>query len=178
MILAQPCNEPPYYFEIILVTVTVCIGLWLSHLRALPLLGWRGVMRVFTGALYDFVLFLFLFIAVSVPVAIVTPTYQCYTNRAKAGELILATASIRMEIEGRIDQRQSLESVGAGLHIKHEGRIKGGLITNDGVIVIAGDDPPAVVILQPTLIEGKVTWKCSGFPQKYMPMSCRLTDNM
>ena len=170
---AQPCNEPPYYFEIVLVTVTVCISLWLSHLRVAPILTWRGGVKVITGAIYDLTLFFLLWVVVSMPIAVAMPTYQCYTNRAKVSELILSAYTMRSAIERRAAQTQSLNGVGAGLRVELGRRTKGGLVTNDEIIIVASDDPPAVAILQPSFIEGKITWSCLGFPTKHMPGICR-----
>ena len=170
---AQPCNEPPHYFETILVTSTICISLWVSHLRAAPILNWRDGAKVIGGAIYDLVLFSLLWVVVGIPIAIFMPTYQCYTPRAKVSELILSASSIRAEIDKRVAQTQSLSGIGAGLHVELSRRTKGGFVTNDGVIIVASDDPPAVVIFQPTYFEGKVTWTCSGLPTKHMPVMCR-----
>jgi len=138
-----------------------------------PVLNWRGGVRVIAGATYDLILFLLLWILVGLPVAVFMPTYQCYTSRAKVSELVLAAASARPAIAERIVKAQSVSGVGAGIHVELNRRAKAEVVTNEGTIIVASDDPPAVVIFRPALVDGAVTWKCSGLPAKVMPVMCR-----
>lgn len=172
LLLGQlPCRESPYYLETTLATATGCIALWASHLRASPVLTWRGVIGIIGGAIYDLVLLILLSALLST--SILVSTYDCHAPRAKVLELILSTAPLRSEINGRIAQGKSLSGVGAELQIEVAGRTKWGVVTNDGSIIIASEDPLAVVVLQPKLVSGEVSWKCSGFPiQDIIPGSC------
>ena len=170
---AQQCNEPPYYFEVILATSTICISLWVSHLRVAPLDSFGDGVKIIAGAIYDLILFVLLWVLIGLPIAVVMPTYQCYTPRAKVSEVIVSAYSIREQIESRAMQAQSLNGAGVGLHVELNHRTKSEFVTNDGIIIVASDDPPAVVILQPAIVEGKIKWKCSGFPATIMPASCR-----
>jgi type IV pilus assembly protein PilA len=169
----QPCKESPHYFEVTGATITVCIALWLNHLREAPANSWRSIASIVMGATYDLITFALLALLVALPIVLVMPEYDCYTPRTKVSELILSASNNRVEITNRLAVQKTLRNVGVGLQLDIGNRAKGGLITNDGTIIIASEDPPAVVILSPTLSEGTVTWKCMGFPLKYMPISCR-----
>lgn len=88
-------------------------------------------------------------------------------------KLFVMAAPARAEIVQRAVQRQTIAGVGAGLIIPVSGRLKKGLITKNGTIIMASDDPPAVVVLEPNLSNQEMNWKCSGYPAKYMPVMCR-----
>ena len=170
----QPCKEPPYYIEVTAAALTVCIAFWLNHLRESPVSNLRSIASVIMGAGYDLIIFALLALVVAFPIVVVMPTYYCYSSRAKVSELVLSASNSRDEINNRFVVQKTLQNVGAGLQLHLNNRAKGGLITNDGTIVVAGEDPPAVVVLSPILhSDGTVTWKCMGFPAKYMPFSCR-----
>ena len=79
----------------------------------------------------------------------------------------------RAQISERVEQTHTLASAGAGITIAIEGRTKAAMVQDDGTIVVAGDDPTAVVMLQPALADGQVHWRCVGLPTNLMPGSCR-----
>lgn len=173
VIFGQPCKEGPRYLEVALLSTTICIALWSSHFRMAPDSMASRFIKFILGALYDLGSLLLIVVVVGIPLAVITPTYQCYTNRAKISERLLYSSSLREQINERALQNNSLANVGAGLEVKPSGRTKGGLVMKDGVILVYGEDPPAVIVLMPTYENGAVTWKCTGFPLKYMPASCR-----
>lgn len=173
----QACNRAPYYFETVLATLTVCVALWSRHLREAPVANLFGMLRVVWGCVYDLALLLVIGIVVALPIALVMPAYQCYGDRQKVVELIMSLSSLRLEIAGRIELNQSVQDVGQGLEVAVEGRVKGGVVLKDGVIVAGGDDPPVVVIFQPFSSAGRVEWKCMGFPARYLPVVCRNPDD-
>ena len=157
------------YPEVILGTVTSCVAIWVNHLRVGSIQSVYNVINIFSGVLYDLLVFFVVLVFLLYPMG----TVDCYTPKAKVSELIRATSQAQEEINKRISQHQSITAAGAGLQIELSGRVKEGFISNDGVIVVAGEDPPAVVIFQPTFASGVVTWKCSGLPKKHMPSSCQ-----
>lgn len=168
-----PCKEPPYYFETTLATGSIFLALWLSHLRAFSVSGWHRIVSVAGGALSDLFRLLLLSIVVAIPILITLPAYQCYTPRAKVAEVILAASTFRAEIDARFAQSKMLRDSGIGLVLKPSGRVKAGFVTNDGVIIAIGEDPPAVVLFQPVVTQGQISWRCQGFPTEIMPRSCR-----
>lgn len=176
LILAQPCKRGPYYVEYITIAVTVCLVLWSNHVARAPVQSARGAALVVGYATYDLVFILGFLLLASFPIAIFLPTYQCYTDRTRASEVLLMSSGMRTEIEARVAKFGTLEGVGRGMEFTPSGRARAGLVTNDGVIVVVGEDPPVVFMLSPTLTGGAVSWKCLGFPEKVAPMTCRRKD--
>ena len=176
LLLAQPCKRGPYYVEYIAIAVTVCLALWSNHVARAPVQSAHGAALIVGRALYDFVLLVGLLLLVSFPIAIFLPAYQCYTDRARASEVLLMGSFMRAEIEARAAKLGTLTGAGRGLEITPTGRTRAELVANDGVIVVVGEDPPVVFMLSPTLSGGAVIWKCLGFPEKAVPMTCRGND--
>jgi type IV pilus assembly protein PilA len=173
LLFGQPCHEGPRYFGVALVATTVMLTLWTSHIRNGAATGWRQIIQISGGALYDLVALLILLIIVALPLAVMTPTYQCYTAKAKVSEMLLYASTLREKVEEHAKKDQSLANSGKDLEVKEFGRMKGGLVTKEGTIVTVSDDPAAVIMLVPTLNNGAISWKCVGYPAKSMPMSCR-----
>ena len=169
----EPCTASPFYLEIVLITSVVCIALWSNHLRRAPIQDWRGVAKVALGSTYDLVLLFFLFILVNIPIAAFMPAYQCYTPRAKVSEVILAGSSARTMIDERADKKKSLTGTGLGIEIPTSKRVRAGYVSMDGIIVLLSDDPPAIVILMPSMNKGTIEWTCGGLPMNLMSGSCR-----
>jgi type IV pilus assembly protein PilA len=169
----QACREDPRYFEVVLATVTLCITFWAADLRKDPLANWWRVPRVLIFALYDICAFFLLFVFFAIPVMIFTPTYQCYTARAKFSEVILSASSNRATIAERAEKAKTLKGSGLGLIISPNKRVSGGLVSADGVIIVTSEDPPGFVVLRPRMENGVVQWSCGGLPIKIMPGSCR-----
>ena len=172
-LFGQPCKEGPYYFEASLAAGTVCIAFWIADLREGVLIGWARIPRVLTLAFYDLCALLLVVVLAAVPIAVVLPTYQCYTPRAKVSEIVLYGSSFRQAITERAEKQHSLKDTGRGLTVNPKGRVSGGYVSSDGVIVVTSDDPFAIVVLRPTMENTSVKWSCSGFPLKWMPGSCR-----
>lgn len=156
-----------------MISLTVCLAAWVAHLRVHPVNGWRSVALVVGGALYDLILLFLTIIIITIPIFIFLPTYQCYTSRHKISELIVAASSNRDEIVERFTTQKTLSNIGSSLEIKTGGRVKSGVVTPDGVVILASEDPPAVVLLIPSIAESGLKWKCIGFPSKFMPQSCK-----
>lgn len=171
--LANTCERQPSYYGIALLTATVCVVLWTNHLAIAPVGRFRDAVRLIGISLYDFFALVITSIFVSIPIWIFTPVYQCYTPRAKAAEVVLAASSYRSAISDRFEQTHSLRDIGNGIAVVPAGRVKKGLVTSDGVVVVASDDPSVVVFMTPEILDGKLNWRCSGWPQKIMPMMCR-----
>jgi hypothetical protein len=87
--------------------------------------------------------------------------------------MISLALPLRTTIGERALAKKSLENGGEGMKIVPSGRVKGGVVTKDGSIILASDEPPAVVVLTPEFQNSKVQWKCIGFPTKIMPATCR-----
>jgi hypothetical protein len=170
----QPCKTGPFYLECGLAISTICIALWANHIQFAPIQTKVGVLRVIGGAVYDLLSFAFLLILASFLFMFVMPVHQsCYTSRAKVSEMIIFASPLRAIIDERALAKNSLKNVGKEMQIVPSGRVKSGVISQDGLIILASDEPPAVVVFVPEFQDSKVHWQCIGVPAKYMPARCR-----
>lgn len=172
----QPCKEGPQYGELAWVTITGTAMLWANHLAIAPVSTFTQVGRLLLNTCKDALLLVFWFVLLAIPLAVVTPTYQCYTSRTKASEVALAASTLRSQVEERARANGTLKGSGQGLVLNAlnlAGRTITGLVSQDGEIIAIGEDPPAVIILSPQLSASAVTWKCRGYPTKVVPMQCR-----
>lgn len=173
LLLQQPCREGPRYHELFLIVSTVLMSLWVNHVRHSPLHDLKGALVVIGRSLYDLLLLSLSLAIVGLPVLLIMPAYQCYSPRAKVGEMVMSLSPLRAEVGSRLVQAQTLTDSGAGRLIPISDRVAGGLVTAEGVIVVVSEDPPAAVVFTPTLANGTVSWTCSGFPERLVPTTCR-----
>lgn len=87
--------------------------------------------------------------------------------------MILSANGARAEIAERAVKSGTLTGAGTGVATLPTAGVDTSLVTGDGVIVLAGGDPLAVVVLRPALANGQVTWNCKGLPSRNMPPTCR-----
>jgi hypothetical protein len=170
---AQPCRSGPYYAEVAWAVLVACIVLWTNHVRRAPLNGLRVALRVLTGAAVDGAKLLLIWFLAAFPLAVITPTYQCYTDRAKAAEVLLAGVSMRDEVAANVQATGTTTGAGRGIRFTPTGRVGAGFVSEDGNVVLIGSDPPVAFLMTPSLKQGAVTWRCQGFPEKSVPMMCR-----
>ncbi len=163
------CVEAPRYYEIVLATVTICLALWTNHLRAGHVQTLRTAGRILGGALADLLLLFVLVMLFGIP----APAVTCASPQKLWGlRMYSATDEVRGVIATRILQRHSVSGVGNGLHLEVATWAKTAVITGEGMIVVASDDPPAMLVLRPVLAEGKVNWTCVGTPTQYVARPC------
>ena len=111
--------------------------------------------------------------------AVALPAYQDYTIRAKVSELILAASGFRTSITEKAQTDSTLGSAGVGLTVTTGGKITGGSVADNGMIVINGSNTAGSVgtavtmTLAPSWGGGTVRWSCQGSPSKYFPATCR-----
>jgi hypothetical protein len=173
LLIAKPCREGPFYLDVFVATSFLIAVVWANHVAVAPVRTWRSALAVTAGSLKDFLLLLVALILLSIPVAILMPAYQCYTDRAKAAEVILAGAALRAEVEKKALAQRSLTGSGRGVVFPPSGRAQWGLVTDQGQIVVVGEDPPVAFTLTPSLEGGSISWTCRGFPEKFAPKLCR-----
>lgn len=152
----------------------VCIVIWTNHLQVAPVRSLRAFALVLGRSAWELVKLIAVFCVAFIPAALVLPTYQCYTDRSKVAEILVATSLQREAIAAHILQRGRVEGAGAGLEFSPSGRAKMGAIRDDGSIVVLSDDPPSALFLTPSIQATEVKWVCQGVPHKAMPLSCRL----
>lgn len=168
------CPPTPAYLATACIAATVCVVLWANHIAMAPVNRARDALRLLAIALYDLFSLFALVILAFIPFSLFQ--HECYTSRAKVSELILATANYRSQIGDRFESQKTLSNIGTGLQIELSKRVRSGTVTPDGTIVLASDDPPAVVLVSPQIESGKLIWKCSGVPRSLMPKPC--TDQL
>ena len=112
--------------------------------------------------------------------ALALPTYQGYTVRAKVSELILASSSYTHAVTEKYQENiGATASMGQGITISVVGKIRGGSVTDAGIVTLLGDTSsvsvgaPVTVTLTPEVAGGTLTWSCVGVPAQYMPANCR-----
>jgi hypothetical protein len=174
-----PCAPHPEYFYLTYPVVAVVACLWEAHARQLlagSSMGLAAMARMTGRTAANLLILLFFSLLLAVPVSIFTPTYQCYNERAKAAELVLATVGLRETIEGKVKTSKTLEKSGLDVSVQPAGRVSGGFVTDTGTIILISEDPPAVVTMTPVLKNpnnGDVHWQCRGYPEKVFPLMCR-----
>ena len=167
--------EGTRYPEVILATITTCIAFWTNHIRVGYIDGISNIAALIGSALYDLFLFSLLIVASVIAISIVVPTVDCNRSKANIYQLFGHADHVRAEINKRFIQQNTLNGIGVGLYLGFpERRAKDiGIVTNDGTIIMASEDPPATIVLQPIIGGKELTWKCLGFPIKYVSSSCQ-----
>ena len=115
--------------------------------------------------------------------AVALPAYQDYTIRAKVSELVLAASGFKTSIAEKAQNDATLTGAGATLTVSTTGKVGGGSVGDNGVIVISGNTTQVGTIVSVTLTpsyntDGKLTWACTAGNTamfKYMPAECRHT---
>ncbi len=169
----ESCYESQHALVTALLTSTIWLTAWVSSLRFSEIRGWRKVAFTGLGAAYDLLLVFLIFVVVCVPIIVFSGTGHCYGPRAKVTELVLWASQHRAEINERYASQKTLRDVGKGIEFPLQGRVIGGFITADGVIITVGEDPAAVVMLTPTATGTELAWKCMVLPKKIAPVYCR-----
>lgn len=176
LFFSRQCDvEGARYPEVILATITTCIAFWTNHIRVGHIYGISKIATLVSSALYDLFLFLLLIVTSVIAVSIVMPTVNCNRSKANIYQLFGHADHVRAEINKRFVQQNTLNEIGVGLNLGFpERRAKDiGIVTSDGTIIMASQDPPATIVLQPVTGGKELTWKCLGFPTKYVSSSCQ-----
>ena len=115
--------------------------------------------------------------------AVALPAYQDYTIRAKVSELILGASGYKTTIAEAAQSNGTLMNSNTGLTVMNSGKVRGGGVTNMGVITLDGanDATSTGTVINLTLTpsfsptDGKVLWACSAptAQHKFMPAECR-----
>lgn len=173
LLLSVPCSRDPSYLGVAAGTSLLATIAWSNHVGLAPIRSAAAFRALLIACVRDLFLML-LWIGLGIlPVLISMPAYQCYTDRAKAAEIVVSAGSSRTAIEQNLLRTGTLVGSGSGVRVQQGGRIKFGLVTSDGVIIAGSDDPAFVVTLTPSIVQGTVTWVCRGYPAQHAPLSCR-----
>jgi type IV pilus assembly protein PilA len=114
--------------------------------------------------------------------AVALPAYQDYTIRAKVSELVLASSSFKTTVVEAAQVNSTLANAGNGLTVTVVGKITGGSVSANGVIIMSGTSTTVgtavTITLNPSLTaSGVVVWGCTAATtlHKYVPAECRKT---
>lgn len=163
--------------NLVVILIIFVIALWKNHILYLELRGTRKFIKIITRSFYDS---LILFLICNFLGIFLLPGFgSCYTPRAKVVELLIHAKQISHDISWRYHTSKSLTDIGSGLDVEPAGRVAGGKVLTsgkvlpDGTIIVVSEDPPALVILRPTVENDELKWSCFGVPENLMPRGCR-----
>jgi type IV pilus assembly protein PilA len=114
--------------------------------------------------------------------AVALPAYQDYTIRAKVSELVLAASGFKTTVAEKAATDATLATAGVGLTVVPTGKVTGGSVADNGLIVISGSNATTsvgqvvTVSLTPSIAAGgNVTWNCTSASNtwKWVPAECR-----
>lgn len=110
--------------------------------------------------------------------AVAVSSYGDYIARARLGDTMAALEPLRVEIAEIITKQGSVGNVGASLKSKIAQQPDMGTdyikVAADGTIVFRMARYGQVVVLEPSLRTGAVSWRCIGSkPEKDIPSNCR-----
>lgn len=166
---------PPYGAA--LTTFTLTSVFWHGYIQGRPIGGLRGLARVVGRQVRDTAIAALWILLVAALLSYPADAYRVYLQ-SKVRELVSSenVLSQMKTIAGRAVERRSLSQVGVGLELASTAQIASGAIGENGTIAIRGKERPVVLVLQPSLDNGRVRWKCFGMPERIMPDGCRLSD--
>lgn len=163
------CEDAPAGALPMLALFTLMLSAWTRHLRLAPLRRAADLARLLGGVAWDLVGLAVFAVLAALPFV----GYGCYTQKARASELVLATSEVRAEIAQRLASGTPPELVGRGLAVPPTKRTVASLVGDDGRILVVGRDPAAVVVMTPRVSGMTVEWTCRMLPAELALSSCR-----
>jgi hypothetical protein len=169
----------PYYFPIVVITIAVLACGWESHIRNLSRFGThKGVFFALFAlrAVFNLLSLLAWAVPISFVWLMLSPIGSDVSDRVRTGEAVGSAAAIRATISERSIAGQPLEGIGTGLKVARSENVKDGFVSPNGTIYLIIENPPAVAVLTPTLLDktkGNLQWVCNGYPEKHFWASCR-----
>ncbi len=121
---------------------------------------------------------------IGVLAALALPAYQDYVIRAKVSELIMETTAWKTRVSENVYANATLTNSGLHLTVTPIGKVTGGSVSDDGLILVYGDatstsvGTDVTIVLTPTLpVGGAILWACSTggntLIYRYVPAECR-----
>lgn len=109
--------------------------------------------------------------------AILIPTYGDFRDRAALDKSILELGPYRDKIASNALSQGSIDRSGAGIRISSEDLSRLALdyarIFPDGTMTVRHAQFHQVIVWEPSIVDGKVSWKCIGGPRRGVPPNCR-----
>jgi hypothetical protein len=111
-------------------------------------------------------------IVVLVAAAIVVPQYSDYRSRAEAYNMLVIAEPLQRSVETHALASHTLQGSGVGVTMAPE--FFDAFVQQDGAIILHNRNAfGQLLMLQPTLQGGNITWRCMGGPPQDVPTSCR-----
>ena len=121
-----------------------------------------------------FVLGIVGFICAGVLAAIVIPSYADLTSRASLGETMNAVGPLREKISEALSKDpKALSALSASAAKEPISGVSYLKVVADGTIAFRSAKHGQMIVFEPTMRDGAVTWKCIGSPPKDVPPDCR-----
>ncbi len=107
--------------------------------------------------------------------AVLVPVYGDFAGRAALSESLAGLATYREKIARMASRRGSIEGSGVGVLIEDLPGLSldYARVFPDGTLVIRHAGYHQVVVWEPSIAAGQVSWKCIGGPRNNVPASCR-----
>ena len=113
--------------------------------------------------------------------AVALPIYRDFTVRTRVAELLATASALKIAVaEKALQDGGALAAAGVGLTIAISGKVTGGSVAPDGVIMVIGSaatlGTAVTIVLTPSIASGgKVLWACGTSPAsfKFVPTECR-----
>ncbi len=109
--------------------------------------------------------------------AALIPAYGDYAGRAALDETLWRLETYREKVARTASRHGSVESSGVGVLISADDyrslNVDYARVFPDGTLVIRHANYHQVVVLEPSMAAGQVSWKCFGGPRDSVPPSCR-----
>ncbi|MDQ1831370.1 pilin [Massilia scottii] len=107
--------------------------------------------------------------------AVIIPQYSDYVARAETGVLLVLLEPVQRAIEADAAKQKSF--AGMAKHLALPAKIADKLtvfeVSDAGEIIAKGGRNGQMIILSPSLLDGKITWRCLGAPDHDVPARCR-----
>jgi len=114
------------------------------------------------------------FICAGVLAAIVVPSYGDFTSRASLSETMVATRPLREKVaEALSKDPKTLASLISSATKEPIAGVNFLRVAADGTIAFRSAKHGQLIIFEPVLRNGAVTWKCVGSPPTDVPPDCR-----
>ena len=116
-------------------------------------------------------------IVVLAAAAVLAPLYCDYDARAALSDSLQQLAPYRDMIAENASKQGSPERSGVGISIPSETfpslNVDYARVFPDGTILIRHTKHHQVIIWEPSMTAGQISWRCVGGPQKDVPPECR-----
>ena len=115
-------------------------------------------------------------LAVFVAVVVVWPWMESAESKAAAQALIAGAGPAQQQIAATAEKAGSLAGAGHGVKLSSRSEPKHGelkwVVGDNGAIRGWNEKNAIEIAITPALADGKLSWRCRGFPNDAMPASC------